>query len=275
MSEFVSGWVGGCCGFVLGHPFDTLKVRQQALNHTSVIFTFKECVQQDGLRSLMRGLSYPILSVGVINSLFFGVYSSTLTAINNQSNSPTYSQVFTAGCVAGGAQLVLAVPVDLVKVRLQAQQGRFKGPFDCLKSIYREGGLRGCYKGIVPQAFRDVKASGLYFLVYTYFLAKLKGVETARDNTAGEIFVAGGLAGLISWQSIIYLDVVKSRLQADCHLKPKYSGMLDCARQSYRQDGPRVFFRGFSMMSLRAFPLNGATFVGYEYCMKLFKMFNM
>jgi hypothetical protein len=31
MCDFVSGWVGGCCGLILGHPFDTLKVRQQAL----------------------------------------------------------------------------------------------------------------------------------------------------------------------------------------------------------------------------------------------------
>ena len=46
MSEFVSGWVGGCCGILLGHPFDTLKVRQQALNQTSVLATLRSCVQQ-------------------------------------------------------------------------------------------------------------------------------------------------------------------------------------------------------------------------------------
>ena len=33
---------------------------------------------------------------------------------------PGLLTVFTAGCVAGAAQLSLAVPVDLVKVRLQA-----------------------------------------------------------------------------------------------------------------------------------------------------------
>ena len=29
MTEFVSGWAGGCCGLLLGHPFDTVKVRLQ------------------------------------------------------------------------------------------------------------------------------------------------------------------------------------------------------------------------------------------------------
>ena len=46
MSEFVAGWVGGCCGILLGHPFDTLKVRQQALNQTSVVATLRSCVKQ-------------------------------------------------------------------------------------------------------------------------------------------------------------------------------------------------------------------------------------
>ena len=46
MTEFVAGWIGGCSGLLLGHPFDTLKVRQQALNHTSIIQTFRNCIQQ-------------------------------------------------------------------------------------------------------------------------------------------------------------------------------------------------------------------------------------
>ena len=70
----------------------------------------------------MRGLSYPILSVGFINSLFFGVFDQVLTNIS-LSSPPSYLHLFSAGCVAGAAQLVLAVPVDLVKIRLQAEQG--------------------------------------------------------------------------------------------------------------------------------------------------------
>ena len=100
-----------------------------------------------------------------------------------------------------------------------------------------------------------------------------------------------GCAGLLSWQAIIYADVVKSRLQADSFTRPRYSGTWDCVVQSYTRDGARVFCRGecrvifsgeniitlspgFTLMSLRAFPLNGATFLGYEYSMKLFRHLN-
>ena len=46
-------------------------------------------------------------------------------------------------------------------------------------------------------------------------------------------------------QAIIYLDVVKSRVQADDLLRPLYKGTLDCVRQSYRRsssDGKPHFF---------------------------------
>ena len=36
-------------------------------------------------------------------------------------------------------------------------------------------------------------------------------------------------------QAIIYLDVVKSRVQADDPSKPLYKGTLDCVRQSYKR----------------------------------------
>ena len=68
--------------------------------------------------------------------------------------------------------------------------------------------------------------------------------------------------GVISWIVIIYLDVVKSRIQADDPVNPKYKGMIDCFKQCYKEGGFRIFGRGMFVMSLRAFPLNGATFLG-------------
>merc|ERR1712126_787621 len=71
----------------------------------------------------------------------------------------------------------------------------------------------------------------------------------------------------VTWAMIIFLDVVKSRIQADNPLDPKYDGIVDCFRKCYQEGGTKIFFRGFSMMCLRAFPTNAATFLGYEYCM--------
>ena len=72
----------------------------------------------------MKGLSYPVYSVGAINSLLFGVYVKSLETIGRgEGGRPSYSAIGLAGAVSGAAQLSLAVPVDLVKVRLQASRG--------------------------------------------------------------------------------------------------------------------------------------------------------
>ena len=69
---------------------------------------------------------YPILSAGAMNSMFFGVYGTSLKIIEKSdslNSSGHYTKTFLAGCAGGAAQLVIACPVDLVKIKLQTQTG--------------------------------------------------------------------------------------------------------------------------------------------------------
>lgn len=45
--------------------------------------------------------------------------------------------------------------------------------------------------------------------------------------------------------------------------------MYDCFIKSYNKEGLGVFTRGFVVVSLRAFPINGIIFLGYEITLKL------
>ena len=42
------------------------------------------------------------------------------------------------------------------------------------------------------------------------------------------------ITGVLSWMSVIYLDVVKSRIQADDPVKPYYKGTVDCFKKCYK-----------------------------------------
>ena len=75
---------------------------------------------------------YPIMSAGAMNALFFGVYGTSLRAIENSSISNDlgpYTKIFLAGCAGGAAQLIVACPVDVVKIKLQTQTGAIKFSF--------------------------------------------------------------------------------------------------------------------------------------------------
>lgn len=81
---------------------------------------------------------------------------------------------------------------------------------------------------------------------------------------------AGGLAGVLSWAFATPMDVVKARLQMSEAGGQKYNGILDCMRTSVRKEGVGVFFKGVTLNSVRAFPVNAVTFLSYERLMELF-----
>ena len=80
-----------------------------------------------------RGLAFPLVSYGVVNSVYFGVYGNVLKWIHNDpTTQPGYKDVFVAGCIGGAVQLIPACPIDVVKVVLQSQISRTAGKFSVL-----------------------------------------------------------------------------------------------------------------------------------------------
>ena len=63
---------------------------------------------------------------------------------------------------------------------------------------------------------------------------------------------------MCSWFSTYPVDVIKSRVQAD--MKGQYKSVMDCVRQSYKEEGMMLFTRGLGPTMIRAFPVNAATF---------------
>lgn len=78
-----------------------------------------------------RGMAFPLLSVGFLNSLFFGLYGNSLRLFSKSetgnggkgSGDYPYSAVLLAGAVAGGLQAIPASPIELIKIRLQSSTG--------------------------------------------------------------------------------------------------------------------------------------------------------
>ncbi|XP_012326670.1 mitochondrial basic amino acids transporter isoform X3 [Aotus nancymaae] len=221
---------------------------------------FKSIIKQESVLGLYRGLGSPLMGLTFINALVFGVQGNTLRALGHDSPM----NQFLAGAAAGAIQCVICCPMELAKTRLQLQDtgpGRaYKGSLDCLAQIYGNEGLRGVNRGMVSTLLRETPSFGVYFLTYDV-LTRALGCEPGDRLLVPKLLLAGGTSGIMSWLSTYPVDVVKSRLQADgLRGAPRYRGILDCVRQSYRAEGWRVFTRGLASTLLRAFPVNAATF---------------
>ncbi|XP_034036855.1 solute carrier family 25 member 48 [Thalassophryne amazonica] len=207
-----------------------------------------------------------------------------------------------ASMLTGLVSVSLGAPVDLVKIRLQMQtqrvqaaklhlassashgnngplrsveihsQNLYRGPIHCISTILQTEGLQGLYRGGGAMVLRDVPGYALYFIPYTIF-CDLMNPDPSSIPHPCSIWLAGGLAGSISWVTATPADVVKSRMQADAQLQRRYTGILHCIRHSYRTEGLQVFFRGASVNAVRGFPMSATMFLTYELSLQFFRSF--
>ena len=91
----------------------------------------------------------------------------------------------------------------------------FKGPLQCATAIYKERGLLGFYKGSLAMAYREVPSYGIYCLTYEFLSAKMHQHQFTDARGIVADLISGGVAGSLTWLSIIPFDVMKSRFQAD------------------------------------------------------------
>ncbi|EDO40203.1 predicted protein, partial [Nematostella vectensis] len=287
--NFVAGWFGGCAGVIVGQPLDTVKVRMQATGklpgnkQLSSWKCFTGIIKNESVFGLFKGMASPLSMLAFQNAVIFCVHSTILERFQYRrpDGSNTIGQIAFAGSVAGLAQVPLIAPVDLVKIKLQMQteailfgnyanvnfclsakrstRSVYRGPVDCLVKLYRSRGLAGCFQGNTVTAVRDIPGFAVYFGVYELLCDWFSNLFGSRG--VATYLMAGGFAGVVSWASTFPFDVIKSRIQADGNLgKFRYKGMMDCALQSYKEEGMIVFTRGIWPTLLRGFPSSAAIF---------------
>ena len=79
--NFIAGGVGGSCTVIVGHPFDTVKVRIQTMarpkpgekpQFTGALDCAKRTVAKEGFFALYKGMAAPLVGVSPLFAVFFG-----------------------------------------------------------------------------------------------------------------------------------------------------------------------------------------------------------
>lgn len=305
VDDFIAGWIGGASSVVVGHPLDTVKTRLQAgKGYKNMLHCVLSIYRKETATGFFKGMSFPLASITLYNSFVFGVFSNSQRLISKyrygDGRHPcSLLDLTVASMFTGLASVGLGAPVDLVKIRLQMQtqtllrenlhlagntnmtvqslslpsESRlYRGPIHCISSILQTEGVTGLYRGAGAMVLRDVPGYALYFIPYTLICDLLTPDPNSTPHPAS-IWLAGGIAGSISWVTATPADVVKSRMQADAQLQRKYRGILHCILDSYKTEGAQVFFRGASVNAIRGFPMSATMFLTYEMSLKFFRSF--
>jgi len=270
----IPGTLSGIAEDTSGYPFDLVKTRMQVAlgkgSEASASYVVRETINKHGFKGLFRGLSFPLLSGGLINGILFGTYGSIAEFIDERGPSHlSLGQVWMAGTIGGITQSFVNCPVELIKCKMQISHGKTVSSL----ALARSTSLSGLYRGITSTLIKDGSGYGIFFATYEYMKRRQRmnyqmehGVEELpRLVESSHVLLAGGTAGVVFGVLSHPIDVVKSTMQTD----PSHKNTWECTKHIYRNGGLRAFLSGITPVTIRSFPAQAIGFLVYEMSLKL------
>ncbi|KAG4921992.1 hypothetical protein AAZX31_18G171600 [Glycine max] len=175
--HFVGGGLSGITAATATYPLDLVRTRlaaqRSSMYYRGISHAFTTICRDEGFLGLYKGLGATLLGVGPNIAISFSVYESLRSCW--QSRRPDDSTVMISlacGSLSGVASSTATFPLDLVRRRkqLEGAGGRARvyntSLFGTFKHIIQNEGVRGLYRGILPEYYKVVPSLGIVFMTY-------------------------------------------------------------------------------------------------------------
>ncbi|KAM9032713.1 mitochondrial uncoupling protein 2 [Sarcophilus harrisii] len=277
--KFLGAGTAACIADLITFPLDTAKVRLQiqgesqgairastTAQYRGVMGTILTMVKTEGPGSLYNGLVAGLQRQMSFASVRIGLYDSVKQFYTKGSEHTSIGSRLLAGCTTGALAVAVAQPTDVVKVRFQAQarggsSRRYQGTVDAYKTIAREEGLRGLWRGTSPNIARNAIVNCAELVTYDLIKDALLKAHLMTDDLPCHFTSAFG-AGFCATIIASPVDVVKTRYMNSA--AGQYASAGHCALTMLRKEGPQAFYKGFMPSFLRLGSWNIVMFVTYE-----------
>mmetsp|Transcript_18476 Transcript_18476/g.51844 ORF Transcript_18476/g.51844 Transcript_18476/m.51844 type:complete len:306 (+) Transcript_18476:132-1049(+) len=287
VKDITAGTCGGISVTLVGHPFDTLKVRLQTQPmdkpiYSGVVDCAKKTIQWEGLGGLYKGVTSPLMGQMVFRASLFGAFgeSKRWLAKNSDGSHKGLSPInfYQAGAITGFVAAFTEGPIDFFKSQIQVQILRsktnpeYKPPYttvsECVKAATRANGMKGPFQGLGATLLRNTPANAIYLGNFEM----LKAAYMRKHNCSPAeipgwvVLSSAGLGGITYWCAIFPVDCIKSAMQTDSLIKGerKYKDIPTTARLLWQEGGLKRFYRGFTPCLIRAAPANGIMLLTVE-----------
>ncbi|XP_002992848.2 mitochondrial substrate carrier family protein V [Selaginella moellendorffii] len=178
-TRLLAGGGAGLTAASLTYPLDLVRTRLAAqtkvMYYRGIVHALVTISQEEGFKGLYKGIGPTLLCVGPNIAINFCAYETLKSIWVAQSpNSPNIITSLCCGSVAGICSSTATFPLDLIRRRMQlegaAGQARVykSGLMGTLKHILRSEGLRGLYRGIMPEYFKVIPSVGIVFMTYEF-----------------------------------------------------------------------------------------------------------
>ncbi|KAJ7089755.1 mitochondrial carrier protein RIM2 [Mycena belliarum] len=301
--HFVAGGLGGMCGAIVTSPFDVVKTRLQSslfrekhstmtmagvngagvytAPRSNVFYNFvetghilRDIYREESPRALFKGLGPTLVGVIPARSINFFTYGNGKQVIANNFNDGRENTWvhLCAAAIAGVVTGTATNPIWVVKTRLQleagvlgAKQGLTAGSWGTIRTIMKDEGIRGFYKGL-SASYLGVTEGTIQWVLYE----RLKRITGGTEGKGGLQEWAGMLGSAGTAKCVASLityphEVIRTRLrQPKVDGVLKYKGLLQTLRLVIAEEGARRLYGGLSAHLMRVVPNAAVMYSIYE-----------
>eukprot|EP00210_Caulerpa_lentillifera_P001525 g1463.t1 len=181
-----------------------------------------------------------------------------------------------AGAVSGCISRFVVGPLDVIKIRFQIQiepihktavhssHGKYRGVLQALRTIAKEEGLIGLWRGTVPGQLLTIPYTAVQFVTLQQCKTWSKRFGWTEHRTTLVSFISGGIAGAAATLSSYPFDLLRTTLAAQGEPKV-YKGMMDAAWKIYAAHGLRGLYSGIHVTLVEIIPYSAIQFAAYDY----------
>ncbi|KAI7907929.1 mitochondrial carrier domain-containing protein [Cokeromyces recurvatus] len=198
------------------------------------------------------------------------------------------------GATAGVISRVVIAPLDVVKIRMQLQTHRthfsFNAPkkhqltskikysntIQALKTILKEEGIRGLYKGNMPAEYLYLSYNAVEFWAYKELEQRIEKIDKEGRLLSHPLktFSSGMIAGCMATTATYPFDLLRTRFAAATSVRGSGKDYTTVARaivDIYEKEGIHGFYRGLWPAIIQIMPYMGLLFSSYDLFAKGFK----
>ncbi|KAI9264329.1 mitochondrial carrier domain-containing protein [Phascolomyces articulosus] len=197
----------------------------------------------------------------------------------------SYEAAF-CGATAGVVSRFFTAPFDVVKIRMQLQPHRtqfqlkhanlndikYTRILPALKTILKEEGIKGLYKGNLAAEYLYLLYNALEFCAYREIELAIDKLDSQKQlPSSAKTFASGMLAGSAATTITYPLDLLRTRFAMQGSHDQQYTGMVQAIKLIYRTEGISGFYWGVWPALIQIMPYMGLVFTTYDRIASTFK----
>jgi len=259
---FGTAGIGGCLGWVVVHPFNTVAVRSNLASASGKKFSLMKMLKRNGYRSLYDGLS-----AGVARQVFyatsrFGLFETFRDILHDFRGKTDFASRIGVGAVTGGIAAFISCPMEVCVIRMSNdsslpvnERRNYKSLPDTFTRIMKEEGITAFWRGSQPFVARAMMVGIFQVATLDQFKDFYAKSLNQKRNSISNVFCSAMTSGLIYSLATMPLEAAKNRManQKPDHVTGKlpFTGTFQTLSKISSENGFLALYNGFAPYYLR------------------------